>query len=417
MTITKEEFNDLVGSAYQVLYDFVRLRNHPLTALLFTSADIDPKERGWKMHHRLLDTIEELDPGPTAPPFSKAWRRYRLMVLRYVEGMEPQTVADQLAISRRQFYREHAVAIEAISDLLWAQGKQNLTAAAPPSTAAASRFAPAAPPTSIDHSQAMQRELARISQHDTHAHVPEVIEGVLAILQKVLDQHQITVVLHLNEELPVASIAQNVLRQVLLGVLGYLVEQGDQTHIHIATHADDTTMRVELVAYGAAQFPDEATSQAQLTNLRDMLQFGDARIAPYAPRADTLGYVLELPINYMWTVLAVDDNDDTLALYRRCLVPNRYRVVTTNSAHTVLQMARDMQPDVIILDLMMPEHDGWDVLQQLANQPATENIPIMICSVIKQKELALTLGAAAYLTKPFTEKTLLAALETLLESH
>jgi CheY-like chemotaxis protein len=254
----------------------------------------------------------------------------------------------------------------------------------------------------------------RISQHDTHAHVPEVIEGVLAILQKVLDQHQITVVMHLDDDLPVASIGQNVLRQVLLGVLGYLVEQGDQTHIHMAAHTDDTTMRVELVAHAVSQFPDEETVQTQLAYLGDMLQLGDARIAPYAPAADTVGYALELPINYMWTVLAVDDNDDTLALFRRCLVPNRYRVVTTNSAHTVLHMAREMQPDVIILDLMMPEHDGWDVLQQLVNQPATENIPIMICSVIKQKELALTLGAAAYLTKPFTEKTLLTALETLL---
>lgn len=401
---TKEEFCDLVGNAYQVLYDFVRLRNHPLTTLLFANSMLDPKERGWQMHHRLLETIEELDPGPTAPPFSKAWRRYRLMVLRYVEGTEPQIVADQLAISRRQFYREHTAAIETISELLWTQHNR----ASPPPQAVTTQI------PSTDHAQAMQRELVRISQHDSYANVQEVIEGVLAILEKVLVRHQIDVMMHLDDDLPVASIGQNVLRQVVLGALGFLVEQGTQFQLHISAHADDSTMSVEMVAHGIAHFPAAESAQVQLDFLRDMLQLGHAHITMHHSEAPAIGYMLGLPIDYLWTVLAVDDNEDALALYRRCLVPNRYRVVTTNSAPAVTRMARDIQPDVIILDLMMPEHDGWDVLQQLSNQPATENIPIMICSVIKQKELALTLGAAAYLTKPFTEHTLLAALENLL---
>jgi CheY-like chemotaxis protein len=76
-----------------------------------------------------------------------------------------------------------------------------------------------------------------------------------------------------------------------------------------------------------------------------------------------------------------------------------------------------LRPDIIVLDLMMPEQDGWDLLQLLSNQPDTAHIPIMICSVLKQKQLALSLGAAAFLEKPFTEQALLEMLEKLREGN
>jgi CheY-like chemotaxis protein len=123
--------------------------------------------------------------------------------------------------------------------------------------------------------------------------------------------------------------------------------------------------------------------------------------------------MLELPLEYDQTVLVADDNEDTLTLFKRYLTPNRYRVITTTSTQSAIELARTVKPDVVIVDLMMPERDGWDLLQSLSNLPATSHIPIVICSVLKQKELALSLGASAYLPKPFTEQALLSVLETL----
>jgi CheY-like chemotaxis protein len=62
---------------------------------------------------------------------------------------------------------------------------------------------------------------------------------------------------------------------------------------------------------------------------------------------------------------------------------------------------------------MMPEQDGWDLLHQLLGQAATRDIPIIICSVLPQRELALSLGATAFLRKPFTEEMLLTMLNAL----
>jgi CheY-like chemotaxis protein len=67
------------------------------------------------------------------------------------------------------------------------------------------------------------------------------------------------------------------------------------------------------------------------------------------------------------------------------------------------------------LDLMMPGRDGWDLMQIPLNQPGTSSIPIIVCTVLKQKELALSLGAAAFLEKLFSQQTLLSTLNALVD--
>ena len=62
---------------------------------------------------------------------------------------------------------------------------------------------------------------------------------------------------------------------------------------------------------------------------------------------------------------------------------------------------------------MMPDQDGWDVLQILSTQPNTSHIPVIVCSVLRQEDLALSLGASAFLLKPITRHDLLSRLEEL----
>ena len=71
-------------------------------------------------------------------------------------------------------------------------------------------------------------------------------------------------------------------------------------------------------------------------------------------------------------------------------------------------------PSAIILDLMMPDRDGWDLLQFFLHQPATQATPIIVCSVLRQKELALSLGAAAFIEKPISEQHLIDILTQLI---
>lgn len=129
-----------------------------------------------------------------------------------------------------------------------------------------------------------------------------------------------------------------------------------------------------------------------------------ARIGTVNP-VKTLRFIL--PVEPHATVLVVDDNEDTLVLIQRYLTQHHYHAVITNQAEEALRIAAQLQPIAITVDLMMPDIDGWDLLQIFLHQPATQHIPIIVCSVLRQKELALSLGAAAFLEKPVMEEALI----------
>ena len=97
-------------------------------------------------------------------------------------------------------------------------------------------------------------------------------------------------------------------------------------------------------------------------------------------------------------------------MYERYLSRSGIRFVGLRHAGAVLAEARRAQPQAIILDVMMPDMDGWEVLQLLRADAQTHDIPVIMCSVWEEPELALSLGATDFLKKPITQKDLLAAL-------
>ena len=115
----------------------------------------------------------------------------------------------------------------------------------------------------------------------------------------------------------------------------------------------------------------------------------------------------------METVLIVDDNEDVTQLLQNYLIKNNYRYAVARDGHQAINIAVDLQPFAITLDVMIPEADGWTVLQNLKNRLETRHIPIIICTVLGAKELALSLGADAFLEKPVTEGALLTVLTSL----
>jgi CheY-like chemotaxis protein len=82
-----------------------------------------------------------------------------------------------------------------------------------------------------------------------------------------------------------------------------------------------------------------------------------------------------------------------------------------------LTLARELTPQLILLDVMMPGRDGWTALGQLREHPQTQHIPIIVCSIVSQRELALALGAVAFLRKPVSREDLLAALNHWVDSQ
>lgn len=116
-------------------------------------------------------------------------------------------------------------------------------------------------------------------------------------------------------------------------------------------------------------------------------------------------------------VLIVDDEPDTLELIGFNLKNAGYDVVTADNGAEALRKARSTAPDLIILDLMLPEIDGLHVCKLLQADPATSRIPIMMLTA-KAAEidriLGLELGARDYVTKPFSPRELVLRIRNLL---
>ena len=120
---------------------------------------------------------------------------------------------------------------------------------------------------------------------------------------------------------------------------------------------------------------------------------------------------ISLPLAEYVPILVMDDNAGMLGLFRRYLAGWNYQLFEAHTADQAIQIVCEAHPKLIVLDIMMPEQDGWEILQQLRNTPETQDVPIVICSVLNEPELATVLGASDYLPKPVTQEALLTKVE------
>jgi PAS domain S-box-containing protein len=111
------------------------------------------------------------------------------------------------------------------------------------------------------------------------------------------------------------------------------------------------------------------------------------------------------------TVMVVEDDQGIVGLYRRYLEPHGYSLLCIDKSADALASAAEHQPVAILLDVIMPQRDGWRVLADLKQNEQTRNIPVVICTIVSDRERAMNMGAADYLNKPILEADLLQALE------
>ncbi|MEL6138541.1 MAG: response regulator [Cyanobacteria bacterium J06628_6] len=111
------------------------------------------------------------------------------------------------------------------------------------------------------------------------------------------------------------------------------------------------------------------------------------------------------------TILVIDDNESVRDLTRRFLNQAGYRVITASNGKEGLRLALAELPDVILLDVMMPEMDGWSVLRALKLDGQLTHIPVIMMTITDDKNLGYALGASDYLLKPVSSERLVTALQ------
>lgn len=130
------------------------------------------------------------------------------------------------------------------------------------------------------------------------------------------------------------------------------------------------------------------------------------------PKVDAASVRFNVPIglrekrNRISTVLAIDDDPAVRDLMERFLTRQGFYAYSAADAYEGLELARQLRPDVITLDVMMPEKDGWWVLTQLKRDPNLCDIPVIMLTMVEDSELGYALGASDFINKPVSSQKL-----------
>lgn len=404
-----DKFMEDILDAYEHLYDIAYLCKSPLLDQLIANRESSTTQQARQLHDLLLTIIEELDPGPKAPISSREWRRHRLLMLRYIDGLTSQAVSDRLSISRRHFYREHREAIEMIANIL-----RQCWIALPEQAEFPLHLDEKSPDTErreLMWMEAARLEAASAGQAQHLSLLQDVLQGVLSLIQIMAERKALRIEIKLGKNLPILGRSAAALRQVLLGLLSYLIENQDSGRVLIRAFRETNRLHITLRPIDGHQAAATVNGERQLAALTGLAAMNNLEIQPVIDERGNKGFDIDVFSVPPRTVLIVEDNDDVGQLFQRFLLKNNFRFVTARNGAEAIQMAKTVQPYAITLDVMIPDPDGWSVLQTLRNQLETRHIPVIVCTVLGTRELALSLGAAAFLEKPVTEEALLSALE------
>jgi CheY-like chemotaxis protein len=402
----REEFLASLRDALSRLYDAEYLRASPLASLAGVANHFDTATL---LRDILTDAIESLKPADATPSESPLWLIYDSLVCCYVQQLGQRATADQLGISIRQLRREQHTALESLADRLWQQFGVGASqrSLAPRGTGQAA----AATTGGITG-----EELAWLKDHPSEepTDLNRVLSIVFELARPLAAQHEVALKHSLADSLPKLAVHPVALNQMLLSLLSVAIPAAAP---HTTVHLTAEPLRWDVVIHvispesRADGRPLSGDDRANLETARHLADMFGGRLEATGGAGGAFAASLTLPALVRLPVLVLDDNRDTLQLFQRYASGTRYRLICLHSPNEALEMVGKVLPEIIVLDVMMPQIDGWQVLARLRHHPAAAEVPIVVCTILAQEQLALSLGASSFLRKPVTRQAFLTALD------
>jgi len=286
-------------------------------------------------------------------------------------------------------------------------------------------------------------------------HIPNMIEDVVSTIQPLVDKNANTLKVNCNDNLGTMHTDLTKLRQVLFNLLSNACKFTEQG---IITLDSSRVLKggVEWFAFSVCDTGIGMTSEQKaklfqaFSQVHDPVgssyggsglglviskrfcqmmggdisvdsEFGagstftvrlpaDSQVREEGPLAPAEGRAEPLPEEGS-IVLVIDDDPNVQELMRRLLSKDGFRVVTASAGEEGLKLAGELRPDVITLDVIMPSMDGWAILSALKADPELADIPVIMLTILDNKNMGYTLGASDYLTKPVDRDRLVTILK------
>jgi CheY-like chemotaxis protein len=311
------------------------------------------------------------------------------LVLHYVEGRTVQEAAHEIGISQRQAHRNLRQGEESVASVLWAR-----------------RPASQAQEPKASQLSSVREEMARLVTQPRPVELDSLIQRARAAVKQQAGLRSIGLEIEPLPKPLVISTDPAVAQQVLINALSHTIRQAQPGVLKLALNADRSRIALTWQYRPERAAPDTPPIGAVIVQLADRLGWSIKQ----TDQSDGNRIITVQMTGHCPTVLVIDDNEGLVKLLDSYLTGRACQVVSATNGADGLRLAHELGPDAIVLDVMIPDMDGWEVLQRLRNSPLSAEIPVIMCSVLDSPELAYSLGASLFLPKPVSRDDVLNAL-------
>ena len=372
------------------LYDYPYLQNHAW-ARPFLDTGLTPQQAGQQLRRRFVDAIDSLNPDRVVFFREPEARLYNLLHLYYVEGFSIVELVDELNLSRRQIYRDLKRGQHTVAKLLYAQD------GAPARASAKAR--------SLSDVTSLEQELSQLQYNFYLADMRLLVRNAINSVMPLCRQEDI----QFRSSIPARAIQistdRAVAEQVLVNILSQIIVQIVPASIEVSLEQNRDAPVIAIVYAPASA---EVVDLSALSPLTKQLDWS----LQHSKQGERQGIAIT-PNAGARTIMVIDDNQALLQLLQRYLSNHRCQVITAPNGEKGWELLQETMPDALIMDVMMPDLDGWELLQRIRSNPVTQDIPVIVCTVFNSAELAYALGATYFLNKPVDQGMVSRALKSI----
>jgi len=387
-----ETFVQELRSALNHLYDPDYLRDSPLAAMLGVGGRFDTPSA---LQALLTRAIEGLRPKADDTNRLHAQAIYDLLLFRYIQQFNQDEIANQLGISVRHLRRQQNLAIFDLACRLWEQYQIEQTRA---SGAGARNPEPA----SRDQ---FSKELDWLKEPSSQAvtDLAAALDQARVLVQPFVDQQQAHLVFP-DQPSGLIQVHPVAFQQIVLSLLSMALQNAEKQEVQVKIFSSAGWLALEVIAPA-----DEARDLGGIEPVRKMVALSDGRLEHEAGQSLFRVQVTFRSVDQV-NVLVIDDNPEIPTMLQRFAAETRYHITGLNNPKQAVEWAMRIQADILILDIMMPQVDGLQVLSRFKHHPELGQVPIIVCSVLPQKDLAASLGASGFIQKPIQREVFINAL-------
>jgi CheY-like chemotaxis protein len=399
--VDRANFNEVIKDMLGNLYDTAAIETHPMIQSVVPTTHSSSGNRGEYLRTLILEAIEQLRPPRKEESInSPEWRPYHIIYKRYVEGMGIQELSDQLAISTRQMRRDHHRAFMALTEILWAKCN----------------------PDEQKKPGEKESETAPVIEvHNEIINADETTRGVCKMLKYRFDEKGVSLTIHTPENSTPIITDRVILRQALIGIFNQSLHIQNGHEILIDFRSGENRVDICITLHVSALWEPASVEEIDddLNAVRYWCSMINATLEEQISKEEygqLIRWTIALPISNQRILMVIDDQPAVVSMFKRYLSQSNLLAIGVEHPDQAIEMARLLQPVLITLDVMMPQMDGWELLQMLKLDKKIQHIPIVVCSAWDDPDLSRLLGAAAFLKKPVTQKMLLETIDRLLPS-